>query len=95
MRSIRVTIWMCCVGILLSGPVMAIEEDSANLPWKKASLNLGWYWANFDSGFSIRSERAGIGINLDGEDTLGLDNDDNALRVGAGWRFTKKQTPQF
>ena len=77
--------------LLMASPVVAEEKKQQDLPWEKAWLNLGWYWAALDSGFSISSQDIGIGITLDGEDTLGLKNDDNAFRAEFGWRFTKNR----
>ena len=80
---------MCLM--VLAGTAAADEKKKKEGPWEKAYLNLGWYWASLDSGFEIRSQAIGIGINIDVEDTLGLKTDDNVFRVDAGWRFTKNK----
>lgn len=84
-------LWVCCVCAMLSGPVLAADSDPADLPWKKAYLNLGYYAASLDSGFRIASGTIGVGVDLDVEDLLGLDTTDQAFRIDGGWRFTKNK----
>ena len=79
------------VCIILSGTVFAADQNKSDLPWEKAYLNLGWYWANLNSGFRISSGTIGLGIDVDVEDTLGLKTDDNAFRIDIGWRFSKNK----
>jgi hypothetical protein len=45
MKKGRSLIWMCCVLVMLSGPVLAADTDPADMPWKKGYLNLGDYMA--------------------------------------------------
>lgn len=82
----------CLVGILLiAGSAFAEENESNSLPWKKAYLNVGYYWASLDSGLKLSSQNIGIGVEIDVEDTLGLDNDDQSFRISTGWRFTQNK----
>jgi len=61
-------------------------EAQKNLPWEKAHFNFGGQISALDTGVQLSSH--GIGIALDGEDTLGLDVDQTVFRVDAGWRFS-------
>jgi hypothetical protein len=78
-------LWM----FIMAAPAVADEKKQKPLPWQKANLNLGLYWAGTDSSLKLNSQEYGIGLNLDLEDTLGLKSDNSAFRVDAGWRFSK------
>ena len=64
------------------------EEAQKNLPWEKAYFNLGGQISALDTGIKLSSKDIGLGIVLDGEDTLGLDVSQTVFRVDAGWRFS-------
>ncbi len=91
MKKGRSLVWVCCVFILLSGPVLAADKGPADLPWEKMYLNLGAYVASMDSGFRIGSGDLGLGVDLDLEDLLGLKTSDTAFRIEYGWRFTNNK----
>ena len=91
MRAMRVFIWMCCVGIILSGPVMAAGKDSSKLPWEKGYLNIGYYFATLSSSIRLGEGNIGLGIDLNVEDTLGLENSGGSFRAEGGWRFTQNK----
>ncbi len=55
--------------------------------WETAYLNVGGYLAAMSSGFRIGGSNLGLGIDLDVEEFLGLDTNDTALRIDAGYRF--------
>lgn len=84
--------WMigCLVAVVLihNGVALGQEKDPSDLPWKKAYLELGYYFADLDSSFRIGSGALGLGIDIDVEDFLGLNTTDSAFRVDGGWRFT-------
>jgi hypothetical protein len=90
----KIKIWIIAglISFLLSaGPLLAEEKKQTDLPWEKAWVSLGWYWANLDSGFKLSSQNIGMGISIDVEDAFDLKTDDSALRLEAGWRFTKNK----
>ena len=91
MKKGRSCIWVLCMLVMLSGPVLAAETDPSDLPWEKMYLNLGAYFATMDSGFRLASSTIGIGVDLDVEDLLGLSTSDSAFRIDYGWRFTENK----
>ncbi len=79
------------VCIILSGTVFAADKEKSDLPWEKAYLDLGWFFATTDSAFRLGGNNVGLGISLDVEDFLGLDSSNSAFRIEGGWRFTKNK----
>ena len=77
--------------IILSGTVFAADKNKSDLPWEKAYLNLGWFFADTNSAFRLGESNLGLGISLDMEDFLGLDPTTSAFRIDGGWRFTKNR----
>lgn len=91
MKKGRCFILVCCALILLSAPVKAADTDPADLPWKKAYLNLGYYFANLNSSIRLGEGNIGVGIDLNVEDALGIDSSGGSFRFDAGWRFSKNK----
>ena len=91
MKATRLFFSVCIVSVILSGPVMATEKDSAKLPWEKGYINLGYYFATLSSSIRLGEGNIGIGVDLNVEDTLGLDNSGGSFRAEGGWRFTKNK----
>ena len=82
-------IYILSVCIILSGTVFAADKEKSDLPWEKAYLDLGWFFATTDSAFRLGGSNLGAGISLDVEDFLGLDSSNSTFRLDGGWRFTK------
>ena len=74
-------------------PTTALSEDKGrtDLPWEKAYLNVGWFFADLNSSFRFGAKGAGLGISLDVEDLLGLDEKNSSFRIDGGWRFSKNK----
>ena len=67
-------ILVCCALLLMSTPLRAADTDPADMPWKKAYLNVGYYLANLDSKIRLGEGNIGVGIDLNVEDALGIDD---------------------
>ena len=51
--------------MLLTGPVLAADTDPADLPWEKAYLNLGWFFADTNSSFpSVRVMSVPVSVSM-------------------------------
>lgn len=86
--------WFICilgVCIILSGTVSAADQNKSDLPWEKAYLNLGWFFADTNTAVRLGESNVGLGISLDLEDFLGLDSSTSAVRLDGGWRFSKNK----
>jgi len=71
--------------------VLAADSDPADLPWEKVYLNLGWFFADTNSGFHLGDSNVGACISIDVEVFLGLDSTTSAFRLDGGWRFTQNK----
>ena len=63
MKKIRYFIWICCALVMLSGPVLAADTDPADLPWKKAYLDLGLFYSVSNTTFRLGEDNIGAGID--------------------------------
>jgi hypothetical protein len=66
----------------------ASEGDAGDNPWEKFGVDLGVFLFKTDSEFRIGS---GLGVDIDVEDILGLDDSDTVFRTDASWRFSENR----
>lgn len=64
------------------------EPDTNKEPWEKFGIEAGYFLSAVNSGFRLG---AGVGVDIDAEELLGLDSSISAFRVGALWRFTENR----
>jgi hypothetical protein len=89
-------IWLCWVLIVFGGfsqPLLAQEEDYSNEPWEKAALYLGAFFITSDSDLKLGG--SGLGIKVDAEEVLGLDENFTTFRSDAFWRITRRNRVDF
>jgi len=58
--------WIICilgVFIILSGTVFAADKSKSDLPWEKAYLTLGWFFADTNSAFLLGESNIGLGVD--------------------------------
>jgi hypothetical protein len=79
----------------LSMSVVAAEEEKKVMPWEKFSLSLGGFITTVNSDVRIGSQTAGIGIDVNPEDALGLDSSVFVFRADASYRFTENRRHRF
>jgi hypothetical protein len=72
-------------GALLFGPLVARAEMASDSPWEKLSVSVGGYISNTDSSIRLG---AGLGVDLDVEETLDMDVNNTVFRAQSGWRFS-------
>ena len=89
MKKCRSLVWVCCVFIGLCVPALADDMDPADLPWKKNYLNVGYYWAFLNSSFRLGETNLGVGLDIDVEDFLDLDNSKGSFRIDLARRVSK------
>lgn len=89
------TVWSLVALICLATlqPVLAEEAKNKATPWKKYSVNLGAFFAATESSFRLGTPAAGVDVDV--EDTLGLDKGNLAFRLDAFWRFTESKRHRF
>ena len=89
MKKSRSCIWVLCALMILSGPVLAADNDPADMPWKKGYLNLGYYTALLNSSVRLGESNIGIGLDVNVEELLNIDDSGASFRFEGGWRFSK------
>jgi hypothetical protein len=64
----------------------------AREPWsdERLVLRAGAVFMDIDSSFRVDSRSLGKGTTVDGEDDLGLDDDDRVFRAELDWRFAQR-----
>lgn len=77
----------CAVLFMLTSAAWAGEK-----PWEKFSLNIGGYFASVDSSVMLEGVPGGT---IDGEDTLGLDENVTVPRIDFVWRFSGNRKHRF
>ena len=65
-----------------------IDED-------KIKFSIGSFFTDYDSEFSLSSNRLGRGTNLSFEDDLGLDESNTVIRLDGHYRFSAKHRMEF
>ena len=68
---------------------VASQSVTDGSPWEKFTLNVGGFLTNYDSGVRLGGTRARI--EIDGEDTLGLETSQTVFRIDGLWRFTNNR----
>ncbi len=93
------TIWlvlMVAMVCLLAQPGLAQEAskpDYSDEPWERAALYLGAFFITSDSDLELGG--GGLGIKVDAEEVLGLDEHITAFRADAFWRITRRNRVDF
>lgn len=91
MKKIIFVYLIALILTFFSHPVLAHEEEKEKeeKPWKKFSINPGWFLA--DMGSSVRFGLAGLGIEIDVEEALGFETTTSVFRVDSFWRFSRNR----
>ena len=88
---IRLCLVLLVMG-MFSQPLMAEEEDFSNEPWERAALYLGAFFVHNDSDLELGQ---GVGVSIDGEDALDLDEDVTVFRADGFWRIKRNHRLDF
>jgi hypothetical protein len=94
----RKIMWICGIAFALAflpPSVVAAEEGQKEKPWERFSLNLGGFVTTLNSDLRIGSKSSGVGIDVNGEDALGLDSSITVFRADAVYRFTSNRRHRF
>lgn len=86
----KTTVVLSLAAFVYLGTVQpAPAQETKTKPWKTFSANLGGFIAATDS--NVRLGTSSAGVDIDVEDTLGLEKGTTAFRVDAFWRFTENK----
>ena len=86
-RTIVICILMFLV-VIFSQPVLAEEKKADNVPWEKFSLHLGAFVSEISSDLRFGS---GIGVDVNVEGLLDMENSTAVFRADGAWRFTQNR----
>ena len=85
--------FICSALILIIASIPQVSLAGQNVTdgnlWEKFTLNVGGFLTNHDSGVRLGGTRARV--EIDGEDTLGLETSQTVFRVDGLWRFTNNR----
>lgn len=62
-----------------------------NKVWDRVSVDIGGFFAGYNSGVALGSKQLGLGLQIDIESALGLDVTRWATRANIQYRFSKKR----
>lgn len=74
--------------LIFSQKISAEERNPYDRPWEKFGANFSVFLSAVDSSFRIGS---GIGLDIDVEELLDLDETNTVFRADALWRFSKNR----
>ena len=72
-----------------------VEIDKSALPWERFSVNVGYFLADLTSEVRVDSKKLGLGTVIDLENSLGLGESVDALRIDALYRFGRRHRVYF
>jgi len=81
-----VTVFLSMTCVSASAEESDAKKKAEDLPWEKASINLGSFVSSSSS--NIRLSAKGVGVGIDVEEALGLDTSTTVFRLGGTWRFS-------
>ena len=76
-------------------PAVSSAADNTPSPWKKFSVDFGFFYPIFNTGVRLDSKTLGRGTDIDGEKDLNLDSELSLFRAEAQWRFFPKHRLEF
>jgi len=77
----------------LFSPLSYAEGNDLNkMPWARGGLGIGFFIASLDTDLRFGT---GVGIEIDAEKLLGMNDTESVFRLDAFWRFSKNQKHRF
>lgn len=77
-------VYLQILAMTFSAVGLAEENSSPESPWETYSLTMGYFISTLDTSIRLG---AGLGVDIDAEDSLSLDSNLNVLRLEGGRRF--------
>ncbi len=80
---------------MLSLPVGAAETDNVWMKTDRGSIGIGAFFVEEDTEIRVSSDTLGEGTLISFEDDLGLDEDEEAVRLVGHYRFSPRHRINF
>lgn len=82
--------WQAVLGfVLITVSAACAGQDVPNAsPWETFGVRAGYFISAMDTTIRIG---AGLGIDIDAEEALGLEASNSVFRIGAMWRFSRNR----
>lgn len=77
--------------LLAQDSVSEATNDSVQYKWERFSVNMGFFLTSLYSDISISGTQAGLGVNLNLEDALGLNSSSFVFRGETSYNFGSKR----
>jgi len=94
-KKTSVTCWITLIVAMLSLPVRAAETENFWMKTDRASIAVGAFFVGTDTEVRLSSDTLGTGTLLSFEDDLGLDDDEDVVRLGGHYRFKPRHRFTF
>ncbi len=97
-RFVKKTSVTCCITLIvamLSLPVRAAETGNVWMKNDRASIGIGAFFVEEDTKVRLSSDTLGTGTRFSFQDDLGLDEDDEAVRLVGHYRFKPRHRINF
>lgn len=73
---------------IMSTNNLCAADNEQDTPWETYGMSAGLFLSNINTSFRLGS---GIGVDVDAEKLLDLDNSGNVFRISGLWRFSDNQ----
>jgi hypothetical protein len=80
---------------MLSLPVWAAETENVWMKYNRRSIGVGVFYVEEDTEIRLSSDTLGTGTRFSFQDDLGLDEDDEAVRLVGHYRFKPRHRINF
>ena len=95
MKKTSVTCWIILIVAMLSLPVGAAETDNVWMKTDRGSIAFGAFFVEEETEIRVSSDTLGEGTLISFEDDLGLDEDEEVVRLGGYYRFKPRHRIEF
>ncbi len=95
MKKTSVTCWIILTVAMLSLPVGAAETDNVWMKTDRGSIAFGAFFVEEETEIRVSSDTLGEGTLISFEDDLGLDEDEEVVRLGGYYRFKPRHRIEF
>ncbi|MDH3672372.1 MAG: hypothetical protein OES46_14625 [Gammaproteobacteria bacterium] len=83
------------ISVTLSPSLLAADDENRWMKNNRRTIGVGVFYVEEDTELRISSDLLGAGTNVDFQDDLGLDEDDQAIRVAGHYRFKPRHRINF
>ncbi len=87
--------WGVAVLLIFITASHSLADENNSSPWKKFSVDFGFFYPIFNTGVRLDSNTLGKGTDIDLENDLNLESELSLFRAEAQWRFFSRHRLEF